>query len=137
LFATVSGFDFGFWFFMVLGFVPWGRVLFCVRRRIFRGRYRADGFNFVFHIMANQQVSFYCCKSVVQVRIMAHSAEESGCDVFSICESEGRWYVWYKFSDPRTADGISTIFNKMWADYERAERAAARKVRKTSKPDES
>ena len=77
--------------------------------------------------MKNNKISFYDCKCVAQVRIMAECAEESGCDVFSINESEGRWYVWFKFTDSDQRDGISPIFNKKWAAYERAERAAARK----------
>jgi hypothetical protein len=65
---------------------------------------------------------------------MAESAEECGCDVFSIHETDGIWYVWFKYLDVKSIDGISTIFVKRSAAYDRLERETARKAKKTGSP---
>lgn len=68
--------------------------------------------------MADQQIGFQTCKSDMQAQVMANAVEQSGCDVFSVFETGGRWHVWYKFSDHNAPGGITEHFRLGWKEFQ-------------------
>jgi hypothetical protein len=68
--------------------------------------------------MANQQIGFQTCKSDMQAQVMANAMEQAGCDVFSVFEVDGRWHVWFKFTDADAPGRINEHFSRGWKEFQ-------------------
>ena len=68
--------------------------------------------------MTTKQIAFQTCKSDMQAQVFANAAEESGGDVFSIFESGGSWYVWYKETEVDSRDALNKCFREKWEEHE-------------------
>ena len=70
----------------------------------------------------------------MQAQVMANATEQAGCDVFSVFEADGRWHVWFKFTDRAAPGRITENFSRGWKEFEAWDKERLRQAIEEDEP---